>query len=223
MLPSVPTEVNQFVEKVLDKINAEFDPEFVPIIPELYAQPQNCFGNVVEKVKRDGGKAHYGWAIFQSSIICEAERHAVWENDDEELIDITPREFGFDKILFVSDNNLVYTGQLIDNARINITKNKLVDDYIALCETLEYLYTYGTRLNDDMLNVPEPALTLTVQYENLKGMFQAYIYQGGTSETLCMCNSGAIYKKCHGRSIRVNFQSDLLKVSRVLKERPLAP
>jgi hypothetical protein len=222
MLPKVPTEVNQFVEKVLDKINAEFDPEFVPVIPESYAKPENCFGNVDEKVKRDGGKVHYGWAIFQSSIICEAERHAVWENENEELIDITPREFGFEKIMFVSDNNLVYRGQLIDNARINITNNKLVDDYIKLCETLEFLYTYGTRLNDDMLNVPEPALTLTFQYQNLKNMFQAYLYQGGTEQTPCLCGSGAKYKKCHGKNLRVNFQNDLSKVSKVLKERPLA-
>lgn len=225
MLPTSPLESNIHVEKLLDKLKAEFFPEIIDVQPEEYSGMQNCFINVEKKVQTDRGSPHYGWAILQSPIICEAERHAVWENPDGVLIDVTPREPAFEKIMFVSQNDLIYRGQLIDNVRINITDNPMVDDYIFLCETVEKFYTYGTRLNDEMLEVPQPAQALIFQYEDLKTNYQLYMNSGAKGNTPCICGSGKKYKNCHGRSLRIQCTRDLAKVHKALGHlpRPLMP
>jgi len=94
-----------FLEKLLSKIGSEFDPESVPVHAEDYATLLNCFPNVDKKVRRDGGKPHYGWLIHKSKLLYEAERHAVWENEDGELVDGTPYEPGMNEIQFASDDN----------------------------------------------------------------------------------------------------------------------
>ena len=197
-----PIEIDRFVQKLLDKINYEFDPEIIPVVIEPYAKIRNCFQNVDEKIKRDGGNVHYGWAIFKSDILCEAERHAVWENADGDLVDITPRELEFKQIMFVSENDFVYKGQLVDNIRINITDNPIVEDFITVCESLEQLYTYGQRINDEQLNIPAPAAKLILEYENLKAAYLVYINLGGRPKSKCICGGQKNYKNCQENEIK---------------------
>jgi hypothetical protein len=225
MLPKTPEIENEHMTKLMDKLNNGYNPEYVEIKPEPFSQLQQCFGNVEQKVKKDGGSAHYGWAIFISEIMIEAERHAVWENDNGDLVDVTPRDYGITTIVFVSDQeNFVYRGQLIDNVRLNITKNPVVDDFILLCETLEELYTYGTRRNDDELEMPDVVLPMVNIYEHaMKPAWQVFLSQGGTVDSKCFCSSGMSYKRCCGKGIRAKFISDKMHVNKELKGiRPLA-
>lgn len=217
MIPFNPLTVNTHIDKLLDTINSKFDPEIVPIIPESHAIQGNCFVNVNEKVKLDGGAIHYGWAIYQSEIICEAERHAIWESPEGQYIDITPREIPFKEVMFVFDD-LEYTGQLIDNIRVNVTTNPAVDDYIKLCETLERFYTYGTRIDDESMDVPEPARTLIGEYEHKKFQFQLFLAGNGNPDSECYCGQKIKYKNCHGKSIKARFINDLLDVKKALKK-----
>jgi hypothetical protein len=55
-----PKTADKHVEKLLRKINAEYEPEMVEIHSEPFAKKFNCFLNVEEKVKRDGGQVRYG-------------------------------------------------------------------------------------------------------------------------------------------------------------------
>ncbi|GAA4307638.1 hypothetical protein [Nibribacter koreensis] len=165
-----------FIDILLDKIGSEYEPEQVPIFVEPYSKPNNCFLNVEEKVKRDGGNVHYGWTIHKSEILYEGERHAVWESPDGDLIDITPNESSSNQRMFVSDNNFIFDGQLVDNIRVNITDNPLVDDFILLCEKTEKLYTYGKRVDDEQMSVPLPALEVINHFQQLKSLLLDYIY-----------------------------------------------
>ena len=221
MIRSVPFKINKQVENLMDKLNAEFEPEFVPVIIESYAKKQQCFGNVEAKVKRDGGSSHYGWAVWQSDIICEGERHAVWKSPEGNLVDITPRDPAMDQILFISDNNLVYKGQLIDNVRINISSNKIVDDYILLIESVEILFTYGKRANEDEINLPVQIRALQCRLEEVSGILLEYILFGGTHQTQCFCGEELRYKDCHGNTLKEDVQFNLQKIDSMFKERPL--
>jgi hypothetical protein len=209
---SVPSEITVFVEIILDRLGAEFDPEHIPVKIEPYAKEDNCYMSVEEKVKRDGGKVHYGWGIFQSDIICEAIRHAVWESPDGDLVDITPKNFEVESIMFVSDNDFVYDGQLVDNVRVNITNNPIVDDFIQICETLEKLYTYGARIGDYELDLPEPVKDLVPQYEQRKGAYLNFINAGGNPKSMCPCNRGRQYNNCCGKNLRSTLKTDLNQV-----------
>lgn len=207
-----PKEENQFVKKLLGKINSEFEPEQVPVIIEKYSERLNCFRNVDRKVELDGGKVHYGWVIYQTNILCEAERHAVWENENEELIDITPREIDFDQIMFVSDNDFEYRGQIIDNYRVNITKNKVVDHFIKVCETLSKFYSLGTRKDDWELEIESHVGKIIYEYEGLKSQLELYIINGGNLRTKCICGGNKNYKNCHGKTLIERIDNDYKKI-----------
>jgi hypothetical protein len=210
-----PQNVNKFIDKILDKINAKFDQEIVPVVIDPNASLLNCFINVAEKVRRDGGHIHYGWAVWQSDLICEAERHAVWEDLEGNLIDITPKEnFQSDSIMFISDNNFVYTGQLTDNVRLNITNNSIVDDFITLCETVEPLYSYGTRI--DSLNIEMHPATIDIirMYESLQPKYLEYIRSGGIPDNTCFCGSPKHYKNCHGKPFLKKNKENVLLIKK---------
>ncbi|RXG31425.1 hypothetical protein [Leeuwenhoekiella palythoae] len=203
-----PKEENKFVEKLLEKIDSEFESEQVPVKIEKYSEPLNCFGNVDKKIELDGGKVHYGWVIYQTDILCEAERHAVWENENEELIDITPREIDFEEIMFVSDNNFEYKGQIIDNYRVNTTKNKVVDHFIKVCETLSKFYSLGKRKNDWELEIESHIRNIIYEYEDLKSQLELYISRGGNLRTKCICGGNKNYKNCHGKTLMERIDND---------------
>ena len=58
-------------------------------LPE--AEEMDCFVNVEQAIAKNGGRAVYGWAIWQvPGVYIEAEFHCVWENDAGEMLDVTP-------------------------------------------------------------------------------------------------------------------------------------
>lgn len=203
-----PKEENEFVKKLLEKIDSEFEPEQVTVRIEKYSEKLNCFANVDRKVELDGGKVHYGWVIFQTNILCEAERHAVWENQNEELFDITPRDIDFDQIMFVPDNDFQYKGQVIDNYRVNITKNKVVDHFIKVCETLSKFYSLGIRKDDWQLEIESHVEKIIYEYEDLKSQLEFYIIGGGNFNTKCICGGNKNYKNCHGKTLIERIEND---------------
>lgn len=221
MISPTPSEIQGHIEKLLSKLNAEFEPEIVPIIPEPYAKYEQCFNNVAEKVKRDGGSVHYGWAVFLSQIICEGERHAVWESPEGELLDITPRDPEVDRIMFISDNNLVYKGQIIDNVRINITNNRLVDDYILFSESIERLYTYGRRMNEDQIALPEPLLKIQLRFFEDREKVLEWLRNGYTHESPCSCGNSLSYENCCRPNLKLEITECFREIDKVFTERPL--
>ena len=66
-------------------------------------KPQQCFINVLHRVRENGGSCLYGWVIWQSPYFIEAEHHAVWKAPDGRVLDITPRVDGEKSVLFVPD------------------------------------------------------------------------------------------------------------------------
>jgi len=118
------------IGKIEKKLNAEFDYEIIPIqILEGVSKERQCYANVAEKIKLDNGIIHYGRSLhFNQDHIIEAERHAVWENEEGALIYVKSHPAGFDTVLFISDNTAVDPHWDVNNVRLNITANPLVDD-----------------------------------------------------------------------------------------------
>jgi hypothetical protein len=82
------------------------------------------------------GDIIYGWQIWKGELRCEAEFHAVWRTISGDLIDITPKGFPIERILFVQDDRVQYKGAQVDNIRINCTSNVLVNDFIDVRKAL---------------------------------------------------------------------------------------
>jgi hypothetical protein len=84
-------------------------------------------------VTQGGGSVVYGWQIWETlpGVMMEAEFHAVWKDPNGIMYDVTPHMFDSIKhILFLPDPNRTYVGKQVDNLRIALLKDKLVEQFI---------------------------------------------------------------------------------------------
>jgi hypothetical protein len=208
---TVPGEITPEVEMLLDRLQADFDPELVAVKPEAYSQPDACYDNVAEKVSRDGGKIHYGWAVWQSRHMVEAEHYAVWENENGDLLDVSPNKLEAASIMFISDDQPINNELMaIPNVRVNTSGSKLIDDFILLSETVDKLYGLSVYTDEEKLWLPESVLsTIDTLNQYRLGAEQLYM-SGGKAEGPCYCGSKKTYKACHGRGIKL-LSEDIVK------------
>lgn len=204
-----PSETNVYVQKLFEKLAAEYDPEIVPIRMEEYSKIRNCYVNVDEKIRRNGGKAILGWAIWQGAHICEAEHHAVWEDEEGSLWDVTPQSTAISELMFLPDDRYSYNGRAINNVRINITGNPVVDHFIYANDILFFSEQYETRINDEEVAYPAIVLKYREHLGNIIYFLMAYLNDGGKMGTTCFCGSAKKYSACHGNEFYKNL--DVLK------------
>jgi hypothetical protein len=132
--------------------------------PEDWALPTMCFGNVIEKIRRSGGRLQPGW-FFQCRAVEHlsgaryliAVHHAVWHSTDGALLDLTPfhpdpkhRPYApGGNVLFLLDDKspAVVKGNVIGpmpsrfsaldaNEALSMYLQKLTVDEIARCSSL---------------------------------------------------------------------------------------
>ncbi|MEY3498429.1 MAG: hypothetical protein RL308_98 [Bacteroidota bacterium] len=204
------------MDRLLKKINSQNNPILVPVKVEEYSKPDNCFFNVKEKVSKDKGEIIYGWKLYQTQLLLEAERHAVWKSPLGELIDISPDSANSNSIVFIQeDNGWIYNGYYSDNVRVNITNNPLVDDFILLSETVTKLYQTGKRESEYGVSLLEPVHKLIIFFEQDKVLRQQFILSGNSTNDVCYCGSTLKYKDCHGNNLD-SIYSDILEKIQIL-------
>ncbi len=216
---TVPKEITPQVEALLDRLQVDYDPELIPVQPEAYSQPDACYDNVAEKVKRDGGKLHYGWAVWQSKHIIEAEHYAVWEHANGDLVDVSPNRLEATTIMFIPDDQPINNDLMaIPNVRVNISGSKLIDDFILLSETVDKIYGLSIYTDEDKLWLPESVLaTVDTLNQYRLGAEQLYM-SGGKAEGPCYCGSKKTYKACHGRGIKLLTEDIVKRAQMVVRQ-----
>ena len=198
--------MDKFLSELLFRLNAGKEIVSVPVVIESYANADNCFPNVLEKVRRDGGNILYGWKINKGRHVYEAIRHAVWLSSDGKIKDITPQVPIAREILFVEDNDFIYEGKFIDNIRVNVTDNPVVDDLILLNESITKLWQLGKRGAGMEVLIDGRIAELIVFFERLKVPYLAFIEQGRTLNSPCFCTSNKPYVDCHGKYLHHEMQ-----------------
>ena len=164
---------------------------------ERFARQNECFATVAEKVRRDGGERVLGWHLWKGKLIAEAEFHAVWKSPYGQLVDVVPRPLFISSILFLPDEMAAYTGASVDNLRINLSGNPVVDDFIRAHE-----YKFA------LLNVDQRAFMQEFQLSTSEREVLEFLNAliGGTEymalaglgiEDACLCRSGEAYRACH--------------------------
>jgi len=172
MNQTTPTSINEEVLKFCKEVNPTTNPIFVNVIP-IKDAIYGCYGNVENHIKKNGGRIEYGWIIWEvPEIYLEAEFHAVWVNNEEEYIDITPKVDREKRILFLKDNKKKFEGKLIDNIRKPLVDNEFTRDLIR-----------QGKKNFEIKNK---------YYKESPGIKTRKI---GRNE-LCPCGGGKKYKKC---------------------------
>ncbi|GAB5417845.1 MAG: hypothetical protein Crog4KO_24070 [Crocinitomicaceae bacterium] len=200
---SVPDINDKDLEKLLTIMSSDIELIELKIEPEPSSQISDCTEIVRKKVENEGGRIIYGWQFWKTPFLIEAEFHAVWEMPDgKTLKDLTPKpeQYGFEHILFLEDEELKYEGKQIDNIRVNITDNALVDHFIESCKAVYRLQNRGKRaLVYDLREIcTEEEIKEIVHHVNLRATIAQLLNDGKTIEDLCFCNSMKKYKNCHG-------------------------
>ncbi|MCE2889993.1 MAG: hypothetical protein O9270_06115 [Aquidulcibacter sp.] len=78
------------LEALRAKLSA-VDLHFVPRHPAVWARPGRCYWNVRDCVAESGGRIRFGWLVVEiAALTLLAWHHAVWQQADGQLLDITP-------------------------------------------------------------------------------------------------------------------------------------
>jgi len=200
-----PERVDGHIAALVDRVVPGGTPVHLLVEAERFARKNECFPAVAEKIRRDGGQQILGWQIWEGKLIVEAEFHAIWKSPDGLWKDITPKPLFISRILFLPDEKAVYTGAQVDNVRVNVSGNPVVDDFIHANEGKFALLNAGDRAfaQEVRLNPDEDQL---LQFLNC--MMALTARMGRTGRGIgdpCLCRSGQDYRNCH----RAQLQSAL--------------
>lgn len=187
---TTPLQINAAITE-LCKLTAPFSkPEYIPVHPEPWALPSECFPNVKQMVNIHGGRCINGWAVWQwGNILIETEAHAVWQSPLGDLIDITPHSYNENQILFLADETICYTGTPIRSYRQALTNSPLVSELIQLY----------TKRDEIMCSTPGKQYSLPANMVRRIQSIQYLLHQKAERNDPCPCGSGLKYKKCCGR------------------------
>lgn len=183
----MPRQMDEYLERLCKKIGATRPPVHIKITPTAGAAPLECFGNINSYIEQKGGSIQYGWLLWEwPNVLVEAEFHAVWVSPSGEIRDITPRLDGDTDVLFLPDDRRTYEGKYVDNIRLAVREDKLIHDFIFLAEK-----RFAAKSSGDW----EYAYRL----EEYSIVAKEMLEKGLRASAQCLCGSGAIYRRCHGR------------------------
>jgi len=208
-----PIDITAPVQKLINYTGSEYLHEMIPVKPETTAKTGDFYNNVKDKIASDGGNIVYGWAVWQGEFTCEGKYHAVWENRDGELIDVTPQQT--DTLLFIPDDRFEDAGEYIASKRVNITANPLVDHFIILSEMKDYLKSFAKQVDDENIHFNTYTGNMYNHYDALLNNITQFLKDGGKMGSPCYCQSSKPYSKCHGRNLLPAIEVDKKNAAKV--------
>jgi hypothetical protein len=200
MKQTTPTSINEEVLEFCKEITSSNEPFFVDVIPYEEAEYQECFSNVENYIKKFGGKLQQGWTIWSiPEKFIEAEFHAIWIDKNGKPLDISPKPYGEERILFLKDDEKKSNGEPVGNIRKVLLDTAEFRAMKIFGE--EQFKIFRKYWDGSKMAIPEfEIITLRkleteiflseIQKDKISGKIKI-----GRNE-LCPCGSGKKYKKC---------------------------
>lgn len=117
---------DDIVQDFCRRVNPNTASVIIDIKPADGAKVEEWKSNVEAKVKKDGGEALEGWAIwYQDGVLVEGEACVIWKSPKGELVDITPREHDYPQIMFVEDAGIWKDGGPVANKRLALADSPI--------------------------------------------------------------------------------------------------
>ena len=210
MLQITPKIISKEIIEFCNEINETQNPHYVSVKPEAGCKIDECFWNVKNKVKLDGGKAQSGWIIVEwPNVWLEAVFHAVWISPQNNPVDITPSEMGdVQRILFLPDDTLEYdydsNCKRICTRYKPLSKDPRVDGLISRFQQIFEIEENNSTGREIDSPASEHCGKLRQQCTQiglqlvLESQFQTTNRKLGRNEP-CHCGSGKKVKQCCGR------------------------
>jgi hypothetical protein len=160
---TTPNTIGPSVEALRKELHLQEEPIWIPVQSRSDSKPADCFCDVKHQIAEFGGSAIYGWQIWEwPRIMIEAEFHAVWNSPDEEILDVSVKPDGENRILFLPDPNRTYEGRQIDNVRVALWKNNLVHAFIGTSKQIFEVREKG-RISETEFRVNADEIELLIQ------------------------------------------------------------
>lgn len=84
----------------------------------------DCYNNVLTHIETHGGKLLTGWAIrIWPRAFIEAEQHAIWQSNENQLRDITPHAIGEENTMFTPCDTLKFSAE---GLALNLNKFEVI-------------------------------------------------------------------------------------------------
>lgn len=197
-----PSPFSPAVRKFCRQISPNEEPVMLWIDAEEGSKPLNCFDEVRSRVERDGGTACLGWAIREwPGVFIDAEHHAVYRRDDDELIDITPALDGERKRLFLPDSSAIYDfeekGVRRDNIRQALSRDPLIPQLFAVASRVNQLLDSVPGFGEVKVPIALARELRALEMEKLRLAHSIGMKHTGRNAP-CFCGSGRKFKKCCG-------------------------
>ncbi|HEY0019469.1 MAG TPA: SEC-C metal-binding domain-containing protein [Longimicrobium sp.] len=211
---TTPGAITDTIRQLCNQLVPNIPPRYLPVTPVTGAEPQDCFEVVAQHVRNNGGRICYGWQIWEwPNVMLEAEFHAVWEDRDGKLHDLTPKLSLVERVLFLPDATRVYNGRPVKSVLHVLSPSPAIESFIDACDAEFELMNRGDRAEQHgeiILSGAEVSEYETIQRQKLL----AYMQITGHSDLLppprnvldavkagrndpCPCGSGKKVKKCH--------------------------
>ncbi|WPQ60374.1 hypothetical protein SIO70_18675 [Chitinophaga sancti] len=184
-----PIEITPAVQQLIDRVGSEYDYEIIPVQPQVV----------------DGGRMVPGWAVWLSEFICEAAPTEVWENENGDLMAVTPAPASIAQMMFIPDNNINGDEK---HVRVSTSNNPLVDHLIALANLKDFLVQYGTVLEDGKVNFNTYTGNVYNHYDALFNNLLLFLSEGKKIGAKCYCGSMKPYSQCHGKNLPAAIEED---------------
>ena len=118
-------------------------PVFVPVQPVKH-EIDDCYGAVETTVGTSGGAIVYGWNVMEWPFtLLEAQFHAVWQTLTGNLVDVSPKEDGETRILFLPDPGRRFLGKRIDSHYVALRDDPQITEFISLNKSKVHLEPEG--------------------------------------------------------------------------------
>ena len=196
MNTTTPEKITGQVTSFCERILRGAKPVHVPVRSRFASQPNECFYNVRDAVDSEGGNAVYGWTIWiWPGVLIEAEHHAVWEQANGALIDVTPKDDGEKRVLFLRDDRNLFDFEKVrrrDNIRHALSSGSVVRNFIDANAALDAYYTANSVGRQITLHAEE-ARPLAIRALNAQyALYDAFL----KPSDLCTCGSGRQVRRC---------------------------
>jgi hypothetical protein len=196
-------EIAELDKRLIEKLNATHRPIKVDIIYKDWVEPNECIDTILRQIQNEKGECVYGWNIYKTKLLNEAEFHCIWKDLNGKYVDIrstrdTLYHLGFKQSIFIEDDNIKYEGKPIDNIRINLTNNPLVDDFILCSETIFKFENKGDRAYKQELrfNKMQPEYVYYFNILSLKNNIKLMAEHDVKMDDECICENGKKYSQC---------------------------
>ncbi|PCJ54330.1 MAG: zinc-binding protein [Planctomycetota bacterium] len=194
--PTTPGSIDDTVTEFCKSICSKSAPIFVNVDNSQNYPVNECFNNVQAHVTANNGEQIFGWMIwYDPKKVIEAEFHCVWNSEDGELVDISPKPDGERKIVFLPDVDATWDKHFVPNKRKALDDDPLIHQLIRKLEAIDKLNVKYSDAEGRPRVPPQEMMAIERRFSPT-----SIITTTATGRNdRCPCNSGKKYKKCCGK------------------------